>query len=163
MSKAVSLIFFVLLVVLIGMLIGYATLPGEWYAGLNKPWFTPPNRVFAPVWTVLYIVIAVAGWRCWLRDRQRRDEAVVCSDGTQFFVVARVLRGSTAEFSSARRSCRIGGCLGLHLGCLEQRQAGGSAVPALCGMDRICYCAYSGRRGDELICRQRPDFVGSGY
>ncbi|MCX8570886.1 TspO/MBR family protein [Aminobacter sp. MET-1] len=69
MSRAFSLILFVLAVVLIGMLIGYATLPGEWYASLNKPSFTPPNWIFAPVWTVLYISIAIAGWRCWVRDR----------------------------------------------------------------------------------------------
>jgi translocator protein len=69
MSKAFSLILFMLAVVLIGMFIGYATLPGEWYASLNKPSFTPPNWVFAPVWTALYILIAIAGWRCWLRDR----------------------------------------------------------------------------------------------
>ena len=69
MSKAFSLIVFILAVVLTGMLIGGATLPGEWYASLNKPSFTPPNWIFAPVWTVLYIVIAIAGWRCWVRDR----------------------------------------------------------------------------------------------
>jgi len=69
MPKAFSPVVFVLAVVLTGMLIGYATPPGEWYATLNKPWFTPPNWVFGPVWTVLYIVIAVAGWRCWVRDR----------------------------------------------------------------------------------------------
>lgn len=69
MPKVFSLIVFVLAVVLTGMLIGYATLPGEWYASLNKPSFTPPNWVFGPVWTVLYVVIAIAGLRCWVRDR----------------------------------------------------------------------------------------------
>ena len=36
-----------------------------WYAGLNKPETNPPNWVFGPVWTVLYIMIAISGWRVW--------------------------------------------------------------------------------------------------
>ena len=51
-----------------GLLIGYATLPGAWYASLIKPPFNPPNWVFAPAWTILYVLIAVAGWRTWLRE-----------------------------------------------------------------------------------------------
>ena len=34
-----------------------------WYAALNRPSFTPPDWVFAPVWTVLYVLMAVAAWR----------------------------------------------------------------------------------------------------
>jgi translocator protein len=39
--------------------------PGEWYATLNKPSFNPPGWIFGPVWTVLYVMIGVAGWRIW--------------------------------------------------------------------------------------------------
>src|SRR5690606_14134230 len=39
--------------------------PGEWYAALEKPAWTPPGWVFGPVWTVLYVLIAVAGWLVW--------------------------------------------------------------------------------------------------
>ncbi len=35
---------------------------GEWYESINKPAFTPPNWVFPVAWTILYAMIAVAGW-----------------------------------------------------------------------------------------------------
>ncbi len=36
-----------------------------WYADLVKPDFTPPGWVFGPVWTLLYLLMAVAAWRVW--------------------------------------------------------------------------------------------------
>jgi benzodiazapine receptor len=39
--------------------------PGRWYQSLRKPWFQPPAWVFAPVWTVLYGLIATSGYQVW--------------------------------------------------------------------------------------------------
>ena len=47
--------------------IGALFVPGEWYASLVKPAWNPPNWIFGPVWTVLYILMAVAAWLVWKR------------------------------------------------------------------------------------------------
>lgn len=63
MTKWTIRIAFLILVMGGGILIGTLTAPGAWYAELNKPVFNPPNWIFAPVWTTLYVLIAMAGWR----------------------------------------------------------------------------------------------------
>ncbi|QKC86657.1 TspO/MBR family protein [Mesorhizobium sp. NZP2077] len=68
LQRYVSLLLFIVLVLGGGLLIGYATLPDAWYASLAKPPFNPPNWVFGPAWTLLYVLISVAGWRTWVRE-----------------------------------------------------------------------------------------------
>ena len=60
---------FIIVVVGVGGLIGSQSVPGAWYENLQKPPFNPPNWIFGPVWFTLYILIAVAGWRIWILDR----------------------------------------------------------------------------------------------
>lgn len=71
-NGTISLFVFLLLVVGGGLAIGVLTGPDDWYAQLDKPAFTPPGWVFAPVWTALYVVIAIVGWRAWQRDSAGR-------------------------------------------------------------------------------------------
>lgn len=70
MKRIRALILFLVFVIGGGIAIGFLTAPGGWYAGLVKPSFNPPAWLFAPVWTVLYVLIAVAGWRSFERDRR---------------------------------------------------------------------------------------------
>jgi benzodiazapine receptor len=44
-----------------------------WYASLAKPAFTPPDRLFAPVWISLYLFMGVAVFLVWRKDRVHRD------------------------------------------------------------------------------------------
>lgn len=39
-----------------------------WYQALEKPPFNPPDWVFGPVWALLFLFMAVAGWRVWRSD-----------------------------------------------------------------------------------------------
>ncbi|MAM13927.1 MAG: sensor histidine kinase [Rhizobiaceae bacterium] len=54
---------FIVGVVVAGFIVGIVNVPGEWYQSLAKPPFNPPNWVFAPAWSLLYILIGWAGAR----------------------------------------------------------------------------------------------------
>ena len=66
MKRALAYILFIVLVVGLGALSGVSNVPGNWYQTLEKPFFQPPASVFGPVWTALYVLIAIAGARTWL-------------------------------------------------------------------------------------------------
>ena len=47
---------------LVGGISGVATVAGikDWYVHLNKPFFNPPNYLFGPVWSILYLLMGVS-------------------------------------------------------------------------------------------------------
>ena len=63
----------ILIPLLVGAISGYFTTSGVngWYALANKPWFNPPNWIFAPVWTTLYVLMGIALFLVWRADADK--------------------------------------------------------------------------------------------
>src|SRR5215469_14210170 len=61
------LLFFLLITLAVGALASVFTEPAisTWYARLAHPSFAPPDWALAPIWTALYVLMAVAAWRVW--------------------------------------------------------------------------------------------------
>ena len=66
-KKTLNILVAVAICLLIGFLSSFATQSSvnTWYTTLNKPGFNPPNSVFAPVWTILYVLMGVAAGIVW--------------------------------------------------------------------------------------------------
>lgn len=69
MNKIVVHILFIAGVLGGGLLIGSVSMPDAWYQTLAKPSFDPPGWLFGPVWSILYILIGIAGARTWIHHR----------------------------------------------------------------------------------------------
>jgi len=73
----------------IGFIGSFLTTPNidPWYTSLNKPWFTPPNWLFSPTWTVLFILMGLALFLILKDGRQNRYFKAAClSFGFQLFL-----------------------------------------------------------------------------
>lgn len=63
----------ILIPLLVGAISGYFTSSGVngWFAVANKPWFNPPNWIFAPVWTTLYLLMGIALFLVWRSEADK--------------------------------------------------------------------------------------------
>jgi translocator protein len=65
-----------------------ATVPSipSWYAGLDKPPLLPPNEVFGPVWSVLYLLMGIALYLVWIRLEKKKDNRPYVAYGVQLLL-----------------------------------------------------------------------------
>jgi len=68
-KKGLCLIGFIAIIMAIGFTVAGITAEHilGWYSAINHPSFAPPNWLFGPVWSVIYIMIAIAGWLVFLK------------------------------------------------------------------------------------------------
>lgn len=86
MQKTLRIIVVVMTCLVIGYLSGMVTRQSitTWYPTLVKPVFNPPNWIFAPVWTSLYIMMGIAGGLVW--NKLEGNEAIV-KKAFLFFII----------------------------------------------------------------------------
>ena len=70
MSNTLKLVIAILIPLLVGFTSGFFTATGvdSWYQTIQRPSWNPPNWIFAPVWTTLYILMGIALYLIWKAD-----------------------------------------------------------------------------------------------
>jgi benzodiazapine receptor len=89
MSNIVKGIISIAIPLLIGATSGFFTVTGvdSWYQTINKPSWNPPNWIFGPVWTTLYVMMGIALFLVWKEDISSELKKIAVT----FFIVQLVL------------------------------------------------------------------------
>lgn len=75
LPKLIASIILCLVIGALGSVLTVSAIP-TWYATLNKPFFSPPNYVFAPVWTTLYVLMGISLYLLWTSKKNVKDKAI---------------------------------------------------------------------------------------
>lgn len=79
MNNLLKAVISIVICLAVGGISGYITadaIPG-WYVTINKPSFNPPNWIFGPVWTTLYILMGVAFYLIWKSTHPQKNKAML--------------------------------------------------------------------------------------
>jgi len=74
-SKPIKFLVAILVCLLAGFIGSLFTTPSipTWYESLNKPSFNPPNWLFAPVWTTLYVLMGISAYMIWEKSSRYKS------------------------------------------------------------------------------------------
>jgi len=74
LNKVLKLLIFIIIIQLVGFIGSIFTTPAipVWYASIIKPTFTPPNWLFAPVWTILFLLMGISAFMVWQKGIKKR-------------------------------------------------------------------------------------------
>ncbi len=88
MGKTAKLVISIVICLLAGFLGSLFTTPAipTWYAGLIKPVFSPPNYLFAPVWTTLYILMGISLYIVWGKKKDQKVKEALKLFAIQLFL-----------------------------------------------------------------------------
>lgn len=86
MSKINKILVMIVTCVALGYFSGLVTREGveTWYPTLQKPAFNPPNAIFGPVWTVLYVMMGIAAGLVWDKIEMQKE---IVKKGLMFFAI----------------------------------------------------------------------------
>jgi len=72
-SNITKLIISITLPLVLGIIVGMFTSQSvpDWYSTLNRPSFNPPNWIFGPVWTILYILMGISFFVIWKQEASK--------------------------------------------------------------------------------------------
>lgn len=89
MSNILKLILSIVICQLAGFIGAIFTMDSipTWYAALNKPSFNPPNNVFGPVWTILYVMMGISMFLIWKEGLKNKD----VKNAFIFFIIQLIL------------------------------------------------------------------------
>ena len=88
MNNTFKFIICILIPEIVGGISGFLTFNGikSWYSTLHKPVFNPPNFLFGPVWTLLYLLMGVSLYMIWNQPAGQKRTRALLIFGVQLFL-----------------------------------------------------------------------------
>jgi translocator protein len=126
-----------------------------WYRELDKPRFTPPDAAFSRVWTGLYVMIALSGWRIWCAAPSRERNRAL---GLWIAQLAANAHWSKSFFGQRRLLAAVGDDVALERIVLSYIAAARKVDPLAAGMfiPYAAWVAFATALNAE-IARRNPD------